>query len=84
LFLGECPKIDDVFDHLARLRHVTLLYLDGNAKITDAGLVRLKDFPKLERLVLANSPGITAAGVVKLRAALPKLRVEWDGDPKGK
>ena len=50
--------------------------------ITDAGLAKLQDFPKLEWLHLPNGPGITANGVAKLRAARPKLMVTWDGDAK--
>jgi hypothetical protein len=79
----KCEQVDDaVFDHLPRLGSVTDLWLHDNAKITDAGLTRVKDMPKLQRLYVHESPGITAAGVAKLRAALPKLTVVWDGDAK--
>jgi hypothetical protein len=54
-----------------------------HTKITDAGLEKVKMLPKLEALHLRET-NVTAEGVKKLRAALPKLRVHWDGDPKEK
>jgi hypothetical protein len=86
--LGElriihCEQVDDgVFDQLAKLGQLTELYLHGNKKLTNAGLAKVKDLPKLTLLNLSASPGINADGVAKLRAALPKLTVVWDRDPK--
>jgi len=83
LSLRECERIDDgVFDQLAKLKNVTL-YLNGDAKITNAGLAKVKNLPKLTLLGLNENKSITADGVRKLRAELPKLKVEWDGDQKG-
>ncbi len=42
------------------------------------------NLPKLTNLVLHDNAKITADGVAKLRATLPNLKVEWDGDPKAK
>lgn len=79
----HCEQVDDgVFDHLGSLRQLTNLWLHRNEKITNAGLAKVKDLPKLTRLYLSDSAGITADGVASLRAALPKLTVVWDGDAK--
>lgn len=83
LEISDCEQIDDkVFDELNVLRPLTGLVLYNNAKITDAGLAKVKNLPKLTRLALSGSPSITADAVAKLRAAMPKLMVEWDGDVK--
>ena len=79
----DTRKVDDgVFDTLAKFKHLEILGLRGNAKISDAGLAKVKHLPKLQGLELHGSPAITADGVRKLRAALPNLRVAWDGDAK--
>jgi hypothetical protein len=81
--MRECEQIDDkLFDELNVLGPLTVLVLRGNAKITDAGLAKVKNLPNLTRLNLSESTAITADGVAKLRAAMPKLKVEWDGDAK--
>ena len=83
LSIFDCNKVDDgVFEHLAKIKTMTGLNLDY-AKITDAGLEKVKMLPKIEALYLSHT-NVTAVGVKKLRAALPKLRVSWDGDPKEK
>ena len=52
------------------------------AEITDAGLTKVNNLPKFTFLELAANISITANGAQKLRAALPKLKAEWDGDAK--
>ena len=83
LQIVECPKVDDgVFDTLANFRHLKGLLLSGNAKITDAGLAKVKNLSMLVVLRLEASPRITADGVAKLRTARPNLTVVWDRDAK--
>lgn len=83
LQINDCKQVDDgMFDHLAKLGQLTHLLLIDNAKVTDAGLAKVKDLPKLTQISLNRIPGITADGVRKLRAARPELTVVWDGDAK--
>jgi hypothetical protein len=78
----SCEKVNDgVFEHLRKLKYLTQLRLDGMTDITDEGLLRVTTLPKLETLTLTQCR-VTAAGVARLRAEMPKLRVEWDGDKK--
>ncbi len=81
LTLAENAHIDDaVFDHINEIRALTSIKLEG-LKITDAGLEKVKTLPKLASISFVGTK-VTAEGVAKLRAALPKLKVEWDGDAK--
>lgn len=84
LHIIGCPQVDDfVFDHLASNRHLKVLSLANIAKITDAGLLKVKKkLSMLETLNLEKCAAITDDGVARLRAALPKLIVVWDGDAK--
>jgi hypothetical protein len=81
LGLTDNAHIDDtVFDYFREMDSLTAIGL-GGVKITDAGLEKAKMLPRLERFGLERTK-VTAEGVAKLRAALPKLLVEWDGDGK--
>jgi hypothetical protein len=45
-------------------------------------MAKVKRLPNLKILKLDSIPKVTADGVAKLRAAMPKLKVDWDGDAK--
>jgi Leucine-rich repeat (LRR) protein len=82
LRIDRCSKVDaGVFERLRRLENLTQLDLKNMKTITDESLQHVKTLPKLQTLGLGQC-GVTAAGVAKLRAELPKLRVDWDGDKK--
>jgi hypothetical protein len=59
---------------LIKLEH---LALPDNPRITDAGLEQLQGLNRLKRLILTKT-SVTAVGVRKLHAALPKCRIESD------
>jgi len=79
--LGGSQIDDGVFDYLAKYQSLENLAFT-NVKITDTGLRKAKELPKLMRLHLIQVSGVTAEGVEKLRAELPKLSVILEGHPK--
>jgi serine/threonine protein kinase len=82
LHIQNCGKVDDrVLQHLGKLKNLRELEFKTMKSITDQSLMRVKTLSKLETLALTEC-AVTRAGVARLRAELPKLRVEWDGDKK--
>jgi hypothetical protein len=78
---GKCQVDVGVFEHLSKLKNLTCLDFWDNKFITDKSLQCVKTLTELKILRL-HQCGVTAEGVARLRAELPKLRVEWDGDKK--
>jgi hypothetical protein len=64
---------DETLRELSTLKYVEVLSINGG-RITDAGLQCLSKLPNLRMLTLVDT-GVTAAGVEKLRGALPPLRL---------
>ena len=54
------------------------LYLD-NTEITDVALESLPKHHTVLGVISLKATQVTEAGVMKLAAALPKCRIEWDG-----
>jgi hypothetical protein len=65
---------------LAHLKNNKIMFslMLKNMKVSDAGLENLKGLAALKELNLTGSK-VTADGVKKLAAALPKCKIEWDG-----
>jgi hypothetical protein len=63
---------------LAMLPKLNVLWLDGNTRVTDAGLDHFAKCKELTNLYLSKT-GVTKAGVEKLAKALPNCRIEYDG-----
>ena len=80
LGLQSCGIDDEELGQIVRHPELKRLYLDNNP-VTDAGLVRLEALKSLEVLNLSGTK-VTAAGVTKLQAALPKCKIEWDDPAK--
>jgi hypothetical protein len=74
LSLNNTQAGDDGLEHIARLPQLGALYLRGTP-ITDSGLQHLEGLISLRYLQLGGNRGITDAGVNRLTAALPELRV---------
>jgi eukaryotic-like serine/threonine-protein kinase len=64
---------------LTRLENLKLY----NTRVSDAGLEHLVLLTKLTWLDLRESKSVTAEGIKKLAAALPKCKIEWDGGAIG-
>lgn len=77
--LSGDPITDDGLKHLGKCSKLEVIGLD-NCPITDEGLVHLEGLKNLNRLNL-NQSRVTAAGVEKMRKALPGCFVEWNGPP---
>ncbi len=76
--LQDCQQIgDDAVDALANLPTLQYLYLDGSP-VTDDGLASLSRCEQLSQLRVRRCR-VTEAGVKKLAAANPRLRIHWDG-----
>ena len=76
LSLAQCPKLTDAgLKNLAELSNLSNLDLSGCPQITDAGLDCLKTLKQLRRLGLRGTKA-TAAGIARLKAALPQAVVE--------
>lgn len=58
-------------EEMTRLEELTIL----PTRITDTGLMRLKNLPQLKRIML-SSPNVTTAGVGRLRETLPAAKIE--------
>jgi hypothetical protein len=64
---------DEAIDALAKITSLESLWLD-EARLTFAGLAKLKALPKLKELTLENIM-VPAEDVEKLRAELPKVKI---------
>jgi Leucine-rich repeat (LRR) protein len=60
-------------EHLKGANKLKELSID-DAQIDDAGLANLKNFPRLEKLFIYKSPGITNKGLLSDIQALPNLK----------
>ena len=74
LDLSCTPVTDAGLATIAELRGLRVLDLNGT-RVSDAGLRRLEALTGLRRLDLASCPGVTDAGVERLRKALPYCEV---------
>ena len=57
---------------------LTKVRASENQQLTDAGLANFKDCKNLDELNLQKT-NVTAAGIDKLKKALPNCKIEWDG-----
>lgn len=69
---------DEELQHAATLRSLKIFRLSGT-KISDVGLARLSGLARLEALAVENT-AVTADGIAKLKAALPKCEIFSDFD----
>ncbi len=65
---------DDGLAHLAGLTSLETLHLEG-CQITDEGLKHLEKLSNLKELYLVHDSGVSAAGVARLKQALPRTQV---------
>jgi len=66
-FTGPIVKADDaLMAQIGRLHHLESLYLTGGSGVTDAGLVHLRNLPRLERLGL-SSTGVKGPGLIHIQ-----------------
>lgn len=63
-----------VVSQLQKLESITL----DNTGVTDVGLYRLRNIPSLKRVQVFRTPGVTAAGLILLRVALPDCEISGD------
>jgi serine/threonine protein kinase/Leucine-rich repeat (LRR) protein len=82
LLLGTEKITDEGMAHLKTLTKIEKLVL-YNTRVSDAGLEHLVSLTKLASLDLRGSKSVTAEGVKKLAAALPKCKIDWDGGVVG-
>lgn len=75
--LEYCDIDDAMLAHLKLQAHEGLRLLLVDNPITDAGLAHLEGFKQLESLDLQGTD-VTAAGVQKLKAALPKCTIFFE------
>ncbi len=82
----HCPTITDLLaKNLAELKRLKRLSLVG-ASLSDAGIRHLEGLTNLTALDLRKTKA-SAAGIDRLRQALPTCRIEWDAgviEPKKK
>ena len=78
LGVGNTPFTDAVMEPVSRMPQLRTLHIYGS-NVTDAGLASLEKTKTLMELKIARTK-VTAAGVAKLQAALPKCKIEWDGE----
>ena len=82
LHLSQAAQVTDRgLAHIAKLTNLQSLRLEGGGqrdcmRITDEGLVNLYGLKNLGFLSL-NSTEVTQAGIVSLKEALPKCKIEW-------
>lgn len=74
LSLNETQIGDDGLEHVARLPQLGALYLRGTP-IGDDGLRHLEQRTSLRYLRLGRNRGVTDAGIERLQAAVPELRI---------
>ena len=73
-------KISDACTtHFKKCKQLVELNLEGT-QIGDASVENLSGLTTLRVLSLKNTK-FTAAGIAKLKAALPECKIEWDGSP---
>jgi serine/threonine protein kinase/Leucine-rich repeat (LRR) protein len=82
LTLAGLPISDAGLAHLKDCKSLTLLNLN-ETKVSDAVLAQLADCKELTEVQVLKTK-LTAAGIDKLRKALPQCKIAWDGviDPK--
>jgi beta-lactamase regulating signal transducer with metallopeptidase domain/Leucine-rich repeat (LRR) protein/tetratricopeptide (TPR) repeat protein len=75
LSLSQCSKITDAgLANFSEMTGLESLNLSGCTQITDAGLDCLKNLKQLRRLDLSGTKA-TAAGIARLKAALPQAQI---------
>jgi hypothetical protein len=79
LILQESDHSSLVMEAAARMPKLRKLYLT-NVPVTDEQVLKLKDLTRLTKLHLVKSK-VTAAGIKKLKAALPSLKSATLFDP---
>lgn len=81
LDVSYAPRVGDAeLKQLARMPHLQELKI-GSAAVTDDGLLALAESSSLRKLTLNRLRHVTAAGVERLKAANPKLIVEFTAVP---
>jgi hypothetical protein len=60
---------------------LTAVDLSQKSEVSDADLARFKDCTSLMKLDLRKTK-VTAAGIGRLKSALPRCQIIWDGDDK--
>jgi predicted Ser/Thr protein kinase len=78
LHLSGAGLDDADLELIARTPGLPALVLRRTA-VTDAGLPKLARLAALKRLGIAECPGVTTAGIAKLKGVLPNCAVEFDG-----
>jgi hypothetical protein len=82
LFLRKTKITDAGVQKLSALTGLELLGLDGT-RISDRGLESLEKLSRLETLEIKGVPkSVTAKGVERLKAALPKCNISYEVDPQ--
>jgi len=81
LILEKAGVTDAGLVHFAKSSNLNILDLNRNPGITDAGLEMLAAVQSLNT-VYVQATKVTAAGIKKLRAARPDMKVISDVDPK--
>ena len=83
LYLAGAEIKNSDMSLLRSCRQIKTLTL-WNTSVTDSGLPDIaENLPQLTKLFLAENKRISPAGVAKLKKALPKCVILWDGDPTG-
>ena len=77
LELGQTQVSDAELAHFKHWKKLTTLVL-FSTQVSDAGLAQLAGCKNLKMLALKKTK-VTAAGIDKLRQALPDCKIEWDG-----
>lgn len=77
LTLAYTQVTDAGLPHIAKLTDLEVLYLQSLKQVTDASLPHLESLKKLKYVNL-QATGVTAAGVARLKAALPACEVISD------
>ncbi len=78
LFLSQSGINAQRCQTLAKFSSLLSLNLTSNALLDDEGLEALGQLKNL-KLVQLNGTKVTAAGIAKLRQALPDCNIQWDG-----
>lgn len=76
LWIHSGQVTDQGAKQLAKLKSLTTLLLINN-QLTDTGLTSLQELTQLETLYLDQNRKLTADGIKRLQAALPKCKIEW-------
>ncbi len=78
LALNNMPMTDAGLAHFKDCKKLTSVDL-ARTQVSDQGLVQFHDCKNLVQLLLQGTT-VTAAGIDELKKALPKCKIEWDGD----